>query len=424
MIPWQDHVQTQALVSRPRAEAAAEKPDQRVVVQSLLIGALVALFGLWRARYSGAVEANSLVALGLGVAAGLYRLEPAWALAMAWLSNFVHVTSGLPVTYVQFSVVIVAYGAARYGRAATVWASGLSLPVGAFCALVYVQYASVGYPMGLDLRSIPGLSTGGRLSTELLLAGAVLAGPWALGLLLRLNDRYRESSQGRTQAEEEAERAQAEAQRVQEVADLRADQARLARDVHDVVGHSLAVIVAQADSVQFLGDDLPKIREAVANIAASARQSLGDVREVLTSTGDDGTVPARRAGGLDELITGVRTSGHELTERMEGVPQPLPPDLDAVAYRVLQEMLTNALKHGRRDRPITVERLWGPDALRLEVRNVVNPDALPTPDGLGLVGMQRRLESVGGRLHVRREESDFTATAWVPLRATGAPWGT
>jgi signal transduction histidine kinase len=103
-----------------------------------------------------------------------------------------------------------------------------------------------------------------------------------------------------------------------------------------------------------------------------------------------------------------------------GNPQPMPPELDVVAYRVLQEMLTNALKHGRRDDPVFVERHWEGE-LRIEVRNVVEPGDAESEPGQGLEGMRRRLESVGGRLDVRRREEDgrttFTATAWIPVRS-------
>jgi signal transduction histidine kinase len=131
----------------------------------------------------------------------------------------------------------------------------------------------------------------------------------------------------------------------------------------------------------------------------------------------------------------VRESGHEVVSTEVGTPQPLPPELETVAYRVLQEMLTNAIKHGRRDTPVLVEQHWEGE-LRIEVRNVAthtdeatrpttahHPGAPPAP-GQGLEGMRRRLESVGGRLDVRRrEESDgptFTATAWVPMRTVPA----
>ena len=145
------------------------------------------------------------------------------------------------------------------------------------------------------------------------------------------------------------------------------------------------------------------------------------------------TVGARTAA-LESLVDGVRASGHAVETREHGEARPLPPELDTVAYRVLQEMLTNAIKHGSRTTPIVVERHWEGE-LRLEVRNGVDPlpgveleetqpiAARPAPGGQGVEGMRRRLESVGGRLDVRRRDeahaSTYTATAWVPLRQAG-----
>jgi signal transduction histidine kinase len=91
---------------------------------------------------------------------------------------------------------------------------------------------------------------------------------------------------------------------------------------------------------------------------------------------------------------------------------------------VLQEMLTNALRHGVRGRPVSVERHWEGE-LRIEVRNGVDPGSAAAPvGGLGIDGMRRRLESVGGRLDVcRRDDTDgssFSATAWIPLRTVNA----
>ena len=134
-----------------------------------------------------------------------------------------------------------------------------------------------------------------------------------------------------------------------------------------------------------------------------------------------------RARRLDAWSTGVRAAGTRWCSTEVGTPQPLPPELEVVAYRVLQEMLTNAIKHGRRDEPVFVERHWEGE-LRIEVRNVIDTAATPrrpSPStaarARASTGMRRRLESVGGRLDVRRREepggATFTATAWVPVRS-------
>ena len=169
----------------------------------------------------------------------------------------------------------------------------------------------------------------------------------------------------------------------------------------------------------------------MANIATSARTSLDDVRQVLAST-SGGPAQRSRHADLDSLVEGVRASGHEVVSSEVGAPQPMPPELEVVAFRVLQEMLTNAIKHGRRDRPVRVERHWEGD-LRIEVQNAVDTAPEETrpiavagePEGAeaatggqGVDGMRRRLEAVGGRLDVRRrtDPPTFTATAWVPVR--------
>ncbi|HEV8558975.1 MAG TPA: hypothetical protein VGR06_21600, partial [Actinophytocola sp.] len=161
-------------------------------------------------------------------------------------------------------------------------------------------------------------------------------------------------------------------------------------------------------------------------IATSARSSLQDVRQVLSST-QDTTMVRDDADRFDSLIAGVRSSGHEIVATELGTPRQLPRETGAVAYRVFQEMLTNAIKHGRRDQPITAERHWPAtqpaggfaDTLRIEVTNMTEASNDATP-GRGLDGMRRRLEAIGGHLDVRHREQpagiSFTVTAFVPVR--------
>ncbi|MFD0747387.1 sensor histidine kinase [Phytohabitans flavus] len=182
------------------------------------------------------------------------------------------------------------------------------------------------------------------------------------------------------------------------------------------------MILAQAESGQYLPDGDPAaLKTTLANIATSARTSLQSVRQVLSAT-QEGL--AASTPDLDSLVEGLRTSGHEVVSTQTGAPQPLPPELDLIAFRTLQEMVTNAMKHGRRDRPITVERRW-PDGdweatLRISVSNAAAAaKAADWTAGQGLTGMRQRVESAGGRLDVDRHEvagePRFTATAWIPV---------
>ena len=375
---------------------------------------------------------DALVVLGFALACGLSRKAPFVALVLIWVTCALQLLAGTGVITVEFAVAVVAFGCARWGHPFTVVVSGLSIPAAALVGYVIVTQASMG--VFRDLSVFRELQDGAYRFSDTLLVGAtilglfVLAVPWLAGLVLRATVRARRSEVQTERAEEEAARAQRDSEQAREIARLQEEQARLARDVHDVVGHSLAVILAQAESGQYLADEDPgALKKTLATIAGSARSSLQDVRQVLAPPSD--AQPAR-TGAFDDLLEGVRASGHEVQATEVGLARAMPPELDVAAHRVVQEMLTNAIKHGRRDRPVHVERHWPEGSwehdLRIEVRNVeelagdeTQPLQASGPPGQGIDGMRRRLESVGGRLDVRRRDEDgqptFTATAWIPV---------
>ena len=394
-------------------------------------GAVAFLVAAWEVAHDSSGISGGpggyAVAAVLGLAVGLSRQAPAAALTAAWCLGFLHVVTGVQPLVSEVMLAVVAFGCARWGSRWVVWLSGLSIPIGAAVAVawldpnVFYDSLRVAGVRGLAARAYYG-GNSWRVTAGLLGTG-LLTAPWLLGLALRFSARSEASR--RSQVEAEAERDQAE-----EIARLREEQTRLARDVHDVVGHSLAVILAQAESAQFLDDtDTTGLKRTMANIATSARSSLDDVRTVLATTQGQRGSPTLQAD-LESLLDGVRASGHVVESTVVGAPQPLPPELEVVAFRVLQEMLTNAIKHGRRDQPVLVERHWDAD-LRIEVQNAVADEGpvdetqpivgVPTgtPEGgQGIDGMRRRLEAAGGRLDVRRrtDPPTFTATAWVPVR--------
>jgi signal transduction histidine kinase len=323
----------------------------------------------------------------------------------------VQLATGHAVTPVELSLAWVSFCCARWGSTATLVTSGLSGPL----AALLVGASSLSAPiLGAGALVAPLFDRfGSSQVVVMLVVAAVGTGlsllPWLLGLLLRSRSRELASAQGE-------ERATAQAAASLEVARLQEQQARLARDVHDVVGHSLTVILSQAEAAQYLPDDPARLKQTLATIAGSARSSLVDVRQVLAAT----QAPPPDVDVLTQVIDSARSSGVAVQDSVEGVPQPLPPELAEVARRVLQEMLTNAIRHGDRARPVVVERHWEGD-LRVEVTNACPEEeaTVVLGAGSGIEGMRHRLESVGGRLDVRRRSgspSTFTATAWVPVR--------
>ena len=164
----------------------------------------------------------------------------------------------------------------------------------------------------------------------------------------------------------------------EEIAQLREEQARLARDVHDVVGHSLAVILAQAESAQYLKDaDTTALKQTMANIATSARTSLQDVRQVLTTTGGGTPAPARTAG-LDSLVDGrpgQRPRGR--VDRGRHARSRCRPSSRWWRSGSSRRCSPTPSSTGARDRPVLVERHWEGE-LRIEVRNVIDTSAAET----------------------------------------------
>lgn len=383
----------------------------------LAAGVLVLVAGAF--EYSALTGTRMwLVILGTAAATGLSRRLPGAALLLVWLIAAGQTLTNTPILLTQVAIAAVAFGTARWGRTETLWLGLLSMPVGAVLAVLLLRRGSfVLIPDPSALRPVlrTALDYGVNWQVAATVVAMTLLGtPWLTGVVLRISAQARAES---LTAAASLARAQAEREQAKELARMQEENARLARDVHDVVGHSLAVILAQAEAGQYLPDGDPDaLKQTLATIATSARTSLQDVRQVLSETRDrDG--PA--SDDLNALIEGVRASGHEIVSTQLGQARPLPPEQAVTAFRVLQEMLTNAMKHGRRGAAVSVLRHWTDGdreaVLVIEVRN--QADTPHGSSGLGLTGMRQRLAAVGGRLDVRQEADVFTVTAWMPVRA-------
>ncbi|HUY97917.1 MAG TPA: histidine kinase [Verrucomicrobiae bacterium] len=178
---------------------------------------------------------------------------------------------------------------------------------------------------------------------------------------------------------------------------------RIARELHDTIGHHLSVIVLQAGAGRRVtGEPTERAAALLGSIEDSARQALTEVRRLLHLAGtpapDDRLAPQPGLGDLDQLVTQVSRTGLAVQLSVEGVQRPLPPSLELSAYRIVQEALTNTLRHAdARSAWVTVR--YRPDDLQLCVRDDGRGGTGPAGGGgRGLVGMRQRAALFGGQL--------------------------
>lgn len=221
---------------------------------------------------------------------------------------------------------------------------------------------------------------------------------------------------------EQAERARAQAEREQ-----RATQERLAiaRDLHDVLAHSLSLINVQSSVALELLDRKPEqAATALAAIKTASRDALGEVHALLRSirTGTEivaaPTSPAVRVGDLDALIEPARTAGLAVRAEVTGTPVRLPAVLDVAAARIVQESLTNVLRHAPGTSAV-VGVDYSPDELHLTVENTApanTPQPSTTSGGNGIAGMVERAHALNGELSaIPLRTGGFRVTARLPI---------
>ncbi|MFI1170213.1 sensor histidine kinase [Streptomyces melanogenes] len=202
---------------------------------------------------------------------------------------------------------------------------------------------------------------------------------------------------------------------------------RIARELHDVVAHHMSVITVQAGLAGYVFSSEPDTaRAALDNIAGAGREALADLRRLLSVLRvdvDEDDVPdpeettASALSRLDDLAARVRATGVDVAIRTEGEPTSLPPGLEMCAFRVVQEALTNVVKHAGGTRAeVTVTYL--PDALLITVRDdggTADPVASPHGSGQGLIGMRERAKAYGGTLVAgARREGGFEVRLTLP----------
>ncbi|NUW36535.1 sensor histidine kinase [Nonomuraea sp. SMC257] len=247
---------------------------------------------------------------------------------------------------------------------------------------------------------------------------------WLTGLYANTRRRFLEG------LEERAERAERERDQQARLA-ATAERARIARELHDVVAHNVSVMVVQADGAGYMIDrDPEQVRQAVRNISRTGRDALAEMRRlvgVLRADPEDGGADGDGAGGTDytpqprlaQLEELVRGAGVPARLRVTGPPCDLPEGQQLAVYRIIQEALTNALKHGGPGVRALVELTYGRAELVVRVTDDGRGAAAPrSHDGHGLVGMRERVGMYGGAVSAEpRPGGGFEVLARLPVPA-------
>jgi signal transduction histidine kinase len=240
---------------------------------------------------------------------------------------------------------------------------------------------------------------------------------WAVGSGSRNRRAYLDQLHARAQ-DLERERDQ------QAALAVAAERGRISRDMHDVVAHGLSVMVIQAQGGAAALDKRPAdTRAALDAIVRTGRDCIADMRRVLAAVGevDDAWHPRPGLAQLPALVAEVRKAGTPVRLHVEGDPAPLPSSADLSAYRIVQEALTNTMKHAAAGTTATVDVLYGDAEVAIEVSD--DGSGVPGDDdgGNGLRGMRERVQLLGGRLTAGPGPSGgFTVRATLPVDGRAA----
>ncbi|MGZ4270082.1 MAG: sensor histidine kinase [Solirubrobacteraceae bacterium] len=356
-------------------EALVRAPSHPVVAAILSAAAVLPV--AWRRRYP------------LGVLA--------WLLGMFVFENLV-VSSVESLGLVLGAVAMAIYGGGAYtdGRRA-----------GAGLAIAAVGMGSVQATFG------------GRVQLgEIVWLVVISLVFWLLARAVRTRTRLTEELHENALRAEEAREAEAE----RAVAEERR---RIAREMHDIVAHSVSVMVVQAGGARsILGRDPERAPQAAARIEETGRAALAEMRRLLgvlhAPDGHAALVPAPSLEAIDALVARARDAGLPVRLRVEGTRRALPPGVDLAAYRVVQEAITNAIKHAAAAETDVLVR-YGSGEVELEVSDRGAPEASAPAlagAGHGLVGMRERVRVFGGELSAgRRDGGGFAVRARIPLHA-------
>jgi signal transduction histidine kinase len=291
---------------------------------------------------------------------------------------------------------------------AVIWTQSVPYSFGTFLTVMLATGV-----LGAHVRTRRGLLAGAALVIGAIVLVVTLdeSGHWtnllttipAAGFAWLVGYVYRANTARTTELRERAERLERERETEARAA-VAEERARIAREMHDVVAHSLSVMVVQAEAAEAMLDvDPERARRPLSSVQDTGRSALGELRRMLgvLRERDEAGAPLAPQPGLDrlgELVDSVRAVGLLVSVRIDGEPRPLPSGVDLSAYRIVQEGLTNVLKHAGPARADVLVR-YGDRELELRVSDDGRGhDPSSNGGGHGLVGMRERVALYGGEL--------------------------
>ncbi|CAL9612015.1 hypothetical protein SUDANB145_05638 [Streptomyces sp. enrichment culture] len=373
---------------RRRLAAASPWPRKRIVGEAVLAVALSGIAGPLYSTESGSVARGGALALAVAVLSLARRALPATVLM---------VSSALAGSVLgTFALLICA-----------AWSAGsrIGRPARALAA----------YAAGLALYVVPALtvSADDGLWTSPLVTLALGAGPFlVMAVVPGLASRYRAQRHALLDA---LRRHNAQLVREQAMVARQArllERQRIAQDMHDSLGHQLALIAVHTGALEVDPELNDRQREGVGILREAARSAMRELREAVGILRDDAEASPpgaedpsadRTAASVDTLVASSRAAGTPVELRRSGTERSLTPAVDRAVYRIVQEALTNAHKHAP-GAPITVALRYEPDSLVVEVANGPVPAGAPAgppaiSGGQGLTGLRERARLVGGMVH-------------------------
>jgi signal transduction histidine kinase len=375
--------------------------DQTIVVVLGVGSALAVVFGEAPEGRAGLRWIAVVLAIAQAVPLWWRRRRPALVLLLCWIATILYYVLDLPENAaIGLGTLIATYSIAAYGTARESVIGGVA-SVAVITALTTT---------GVLIAAEPKLSWG-----DVVFSAVFVAAVWLVGENVHVR-RLRAAA-----LEERAQRLKREAQL--ESARAAADErARIARELHDVVAHAVSTIVIQAGGARrVIASDREQAKRALEVIETTGRDALGELRRVLGVLRSDGASELEPQPGLallDSLVQAVRKTGLPIEVETRGVPFALPAVVDLSAYRIVQEALTNVVKHAGEAR-VRVLLTYEAGRLDVEVSDDGRGAAAELRDGgagHGLVGMRERVALLGGELTTRpRSGGGFEIRARLPV---------